>query len=95
MKIHLKFDHNKKDVLDAIDCQSDGEKVDYLIKAVIQKYNNDDSIGKSSQLAEMIHNDLDYEIILFLATKAIEEKMMHIMFRQMKDDLKNFLDENI
>jgi hypothetical protein len=96
MKIHLKFDHKKKDVLGAIDCQSDNEQVDYLIRALMQKYNEDNSIEKSSQLAELIHNDLDYEIILFLATKAIEEKMLHLVIRQMKNELKNFLnDEDI
>lgn len=96
MKIHLKFDHKKKDVLDAIDCQSDSEQVDYLIRGLMQKYNEDNSIEKSSQLAELIHNDLDYEIILFLATKAIEEKMLHLVIRKMKNELKNFLnDEDI
>tara|TARA_R110000868_G_scaffold312096_1_gene573027 strand:- start:384 stop:674 length:291 start_codon:yes stop_codon:yes gene_type:complete len=96
MKIHLKFNHKKKDVLEAIDCQSDNEQVNYQISRVIQKYNQDDSAIKSSQLAEMIHNDLDYEIILFLATKALEEKMYHIKFEEMKDEFKKFLsDEDI
>jgi hypothetical protein len=96
MKIHLKFDHTQSDVLDAIDCQSDIEKVDYLIKGVMHKYSDDDSITKSSQMAEIIHNDLDYEIILFLATKAIEEKMMRIALKQFTDEFKKFLgDEDI
>ena len=92
MKIHLKFDHTKKDVLDAIDCQADGEKVDYLIRAVMKKYDEDDSITKSSQMAELIHNQLDYEIILFLATKAVENKMMYLAIQEFK---KFMLDEDI
>lgn len=96
MKIHLKFDHTQSDVLDAIDCQSDIEKVDYLIKGVIKKYSDDDSITKSSQMAEIIHNDLDYEIILFLATKAIEAQMMSIAVKQFADEFRKFLrDEDI
>jgi len=92
MKIHLKFNHKKKDVLEAIDCQLDNEKVNYLIRGVMQRYNEDDSANKASELAEMIHNDLDYEIILFLATKSLQEKMHHIMI----EELKRFLrDEDI
>jgi hypothetical protein len=89
MKIHLKFDHTKKDVLDAIDCQADGEKVDYLIRAVMKKYKEDDSITKSSQMAELIHNQLDYEIILFLATKSIESKMLEVAIKEFKRFLRD------
>jgi len=96
MKIHLKFDHTQKDVLDAIDCQVDGEQVDYLIRGVMQRYEDDDSISKSSQMAELIHEKLDYEIILFLATKAIEDKMMRIALKGLTDEFRKFLrDEDI
>lgn len=93
MKIHLKFDHTRKDVLDAIDCQVDGEQADYLIRGVIQRCEEDDSISKSSQMAELIHNQLDYEIILFLATKAIEEKMMRIAMKDLTKEFRKFLED--
>jgi hypothetical protein len=96
MKIHLKFDHTKEDVLDAIDCQVDSEQVDYLIRAVMKRYDEDESICKSSQMAELIHNQLDYEIILFLATKAIEHKMMNLALEELAKGFRKFLrDEDI
>ena len=68
MKIHLKFDHKRKDLLDAIDCQVDGEQVDYLIRDIMQKYSDDDSITKLSQMAELIHDKLDYEISTYIVS---------------------------
>jgi hypothetical protein len=45
----------------------------------------------------LIHKTLDYEEILFLATKSVEEKMEMMMFERMKDrlreDLRDFLNE--
>lgn len=87
MKIHLKFDHNKEELLAALDCDVDSEKANYQIKGVIKKCLDDDTKESSSQLAEMIHNELDYSVILFLATKNLEQKMEELM----KIELRNFL----
>ena len=91
MKIHLKFNHKKEELLDAIDSEIDSESMDYQIKGLIKKCINSDDIQKSSQISEMIHDELDYSIILFLATKSIEERLGQVIIESIKNDLKNFL----
>lgn len=91
MKIYLKFDHSQEDSLKAIGCEYGTKKVNERIDDVIQDYILDDSLLKTSQLSEMIHRELDYEEILFLATVSVEVKMHAIMIEQMKQEFKNFL----
>jgi hypothetical protein len=54
-------------------------------------------MDKVSQLSEIIHNDLDYEIILFLATHSILDKIMKVQEKAMINQLRDFLnnDEHI
>jgi hypothetical protein len=97
MKIYLKFDHSQKDSLKAIGCEHNGKEVNERVFDVIKWYSEDDSLNKESQLSELIHKTLDYEEILFLATKSVEQKMEMMMFERMKDrlreDLRDFLNE--
>jgi hypothetical protein len=97
MKIYLKFDHDQDDSLKAIGCEYDGEKVNDRVFDVIKWYTDDDSLNRASHLSELIHKTLEYEEILFLATKSVEQRMDMIMFERMKkrlrDDLRDFLND--
>lgn len=90
MKIFLKFDHKKKDTLKAIGYEGNGEQANDEIFNLIEKCANADDLTKQSQLAQMIHHELDYEIILFLATKSIGDKMEMMMMKKMKDEFDEF-----
>lgn len=95
MKIYLKFDHSQDDTLEAIGYEGNGDQVNDQIKNVIHKWNDDDDVTMSSQFAEIIHNELDYEVILFLALKAMENKILELKMEELKENFKNFLDEHL
>lgn len=92
MKIYLKFDHSQEDTLKAIGCEYDGEQTSKRLFDIIERYMSDDSLYKASELSEMIHKKLEYEEILFLATKSVEIKMHRMMMEMMKDELNKSLD---
>ena len=93
MKIHLKFNHDAETVLESIDCPFTSDEVTDQFNNVIKKFMSDEKYQDKSHLAEIMHNDLDYTIILFLAlkytTEDIEKKTI------MKTMLRNMLDEDI
>ena len=91
MKIYLKFDHAQKDTFKAIGYEHDGKRANKEMTKILKKYDNQD-ITKSSQLAEIMHNDLDYEIILFLALKAMEGKLVQLKMDELKKDIEGYLD---
>jgi ABC-type xylose transport system substrate-binding protein len=92
MKVHLKFDHTQKEVLKAIDYQGTAEQANEQMEDVMMQYLNSSEMKTASQLAEAIHNTIDYEIILFLASKSIEERLKDVMLEKMKDDFRDLLD---
>jgi hypothetical protein len=92
MKIYLKFDHSQEDTLKAIGCEYGAEQTSERIFDIIQRYMLDDSLNKASELSEMIHKKLEYEEILFLATKSVEIKMHRMMMEMAKDELDRSLD---
>lgn len=92
MKIYLKFDHSQKNSLKAMNCEYDGGQVNDRILDVVEKYAKDDSLEKTSHLSELIHNELEYEEILFLATHSIQDKMQEVMIKQMKNEIRDILD---
>ena len=94
MKIHLKFNHNAETVLESIDCPFTSDEVTDQIDSVIKKFMSDDNLETKGHLAEIMHNELDYSIILFLAlknvTNDIEKKMIKNMLRNMLDGNEDF-----
>ena len=90
MKIHLKFNHNAETVLESIDCPFTSDEVTDQIDSVIKKFMSDDNLETKGHLAEIIHEDLDYTIILFLALKYVTEDMekeaVKSMLRRMLDN---------
>ena len=92
MKIHLKFNHDAETVLESIDCPFTSDEVTDQFNDVIEKFMSDEKYQTKGHLAELMHNDLDYTVILFLALKYTTEKMEKNAIKQM---LKNMLDEDI
>lgn len=92
MKIHLKFNHDAETVLESIDCPFTSDEVTDQFNDVIEKFMSDEKYQTKGHLAELMHNDLDYTVILFLALKYATEKMEKNAIKQM---LKNMLDEDI
>jgi hypothetical protein len=87
MKIHLKFNHNAETVLETIDCPFTSDEVAEQVGNVLTKFMSDDNLDTKGHLAEIMHNELDYTIILFLAlqkmTNDLEKKMIKNMLRDM------------
>ncbi len=90
MKIHLKFNHNAKSVLEAIDSPYNRDEANDIIHDCIKKFVDDDSASAPSQFAEIIHNELDYSIILYLALVQIREVIENA---KVKKYLKDILDD--
>jgi hypothetical protein len=91
MKIHLKFNHKAGSVLESIDCPFNSQEVTDQVNDVVAKFMSDDKYQDKSHLAELMHNELDYTIILFLAVKIITEDLEKKM---MKNILRNILDKD-
>lgn len=92
MKIHLKFNHNAETVLESIDCPFTSDEVSDQVDEIVSKFMHNDNYETKGHLAELMHNDLNYTVILFLALKYTTEKMEKNAIKQM---LKNMLDEDI
>jgi hypothetical protein len=92
MKIHLKFNHDAETVLDSIDCPFTSDEVTDQLNDVMDKFMSDEKYQDKSHLAELIHNDLDYSVILFLALIHTIQKMEKKAIKQM---LRKMLDEDI
>lgn len=93
MKIYLKFNHKKQDTLEAIDCQHDGDTVNEMLQNIIAEYIMNDEIKTQSQLCELMHNKLDYEIILFAAMRSVIDKVSGAHVALLKEKLKKFLED--
>lgn len=92
MKIHLKFNHDEKDSLRAIDCQYTGEQVNDRIVVIMDQYICNDEISKQSHLCELIHDTLDYEEILFLASHSLQNKALKFAIKKISKDIEDYLD---
>ena len=92
MKIHLKFNHDAETVLESIDCPFTSDEVTDQVNNVIAKFMSDDKYQNKGHLAEIIHNELDYTIILFLSLKYVTDDMEK---KAVKAMLRNMLDEDI
>lgn len=75
MKPEVKFKHNAKTVAEALGITDTPEKMSDSITDAVQDWMMQDDSGKHSRLAEVLHNALPYEVILFLATKEVQSKL--------------------
>lgn len=89
MKIHLKFNHDAETVLESIDCPFTSDEVTDQINDVINKFMRDDKYDNKGHLAELMHDELDYTVILYLAlkytTETIEKKSIRNILRNILD----------
>jgi hypothetical protein len=75
MKPDVRFNHDAKTVAEALGIKETAEKISDSITDVVQDWMATDDSGKHSKLAEVLHKNLPYEIILFLATKEVQTKL--------------------
>ncbi len=75
MKPELKFDHDAITVVDALGMKETAEQMSDKITDVVKGWMLDDNEGKQSKLAEAIHKNLSYEVMLFLATKEVNRTL--------------------
>ena len=94
MKVHLKFNHDTDCSLEALDCPISAEELNDQIENIIRKFMTEDKYSNRSHLAELIHDEIDYSAILYMATKHVSQQIEQTMMKRM---LRNFLDrdENI
>jgi len=88
MKVLLEFDHDKECVLEAMGSEHSGDQANELIRETMMRYVENDK-RRLSTLAERIHKELDYDIVLFIATASLADKMGAMM---MKDSLRRLLE---
>ena len=75
MKPELKFDHDAITVVDALGMKETADQISDEITEVVKGWMLDDNEGKQSKLAEAIHKNLSYEVMLFLATKEVNRTL--------------------
>lgn len=75
MKPDVRFDHDAHSVAEALGIKETAEQMSDAITDAVQKWIAEDHGGKHSKLAEVLHEKLTYEVILFLATKEVQSKL--------------------
>ena len=95
MKIHLRFNHDKKSTLDALDSPVSKSEANELLHKVIEEYMTNDELDKKSHLSELIHNRLDYSLILYMATNALADELRQAAIKGALRDFLNRQDDEI
>jgi hypothetical protein len=95
MKIYLKFDHSKESFYESL-CpeKTEGQAMQDVLR-VLREYIANDKVEKKSHLAELIHEKLDYENILYLATEHIAKGISETSATMMAiDKLRKMLEDD-
>lgn len=71
----IKFKHKKDCILKAMGSDLTTKDVNKAVNKVVEKFMTDDSLRNGSHLAELIHNELPYEAILFVALQDIKGRI--------------------
>jgi predicted house-cleaning noncanonical NTP pyrophosphatase (MazG superfamily) len=85
MKIHLKFNHDSDCSLEALDCPHSAELLEEQMDSIIRRFMNDDNLESLSHLSELIHNEIDYSAILYMATQHAKQKIEKAMVRMLRE----------
>ena len=72
----MKFNHESKTMTGAFNIQMNASEMADKITDIVKRWATSDEGEKISVLAEMIHNELSYEVILLLATKEVHNKVV-------------------
>lgn len=86
MKPQIKFDHDATSMTEALGITQTAEEVAEMITKVVEHWIRKDNSSKNSILSEYLHNELSYEIIIFLATKELFSKINQTLDSIMKSD---------
>jgi hypothetical protein len=90
MKLHLNFNHNAEHTLEALDSPFTVEETNEQLNNLMIRYMENDKLRHKSELAELIHHNIDYSAILYMATnyvaKEIESKAIKSMLREFLDN---------
>lgn len=92
----IKFKHNKKNSMKALNSDLSVSDVNKLVNKAMHKFMTDDSKGKLSHLAEILHNDLPYAAILYIAVQNIKERTIaeHApKFKQFSEMLQELMED--
>jgi hypothetical protein len=89
MKVFLKFNHDSEHTLKALDCPYSSEELSKKIDEIVHRFIKDDSLGNLSHLAELMHNEVDYSAILYMANKYVAQRIEQIMVKRMLRDMLN------
>ena len=90
MKIYLKFNHQEDTLIKALDCPVTAKELNNQLQEIFMRFMSDDNLQSQSELSEMIHNEVDYSAILYMATKYLSSNINKIMItgmlREMLED---------
>ncbi len=82
MKPEVNFRHDANTVAEALGIKESPEQMSDSITDAVQDWMMADDSGKHSRLAEVLHNALPYEVILFLATKEVQSKLSETLVEE-------------
>lgn len=87
MKKEIKFNHDEDSLTEALGInQSPDEIMDMITKTIIL-WSEDDRGSMTSILSEYIHKILPYEVILSIATKAVQDTLKESMLENPLDKI--------
>lgn len=101
MKPQIKFNHGAESLTEAFGITLTAEQLSDKITNCVEQWMESEDSTKNSNLGEFIHNHIDYEIILFIATndllhqvsKTVQdnpiEKLLKILSKISRDESKN------
>lgn len=93
MESKIKFNHNAEQLTEALGINMTAEQVsEKIIQCLVQWRNSKDNT-KNSNLAEYLHNEIDYEIILFLATNDLLQQVAKSIELSPIDKIMQMLDD--
>ena len=75
MKSEIKFNHNEDSLFDGLGIKQSPDELAESVANIVAKWSNDESGSSQSLLAEYMHKELSYRIILFMATLHVQEKL--------------------
>ena len=83
----MKFNHESESITKAFGIEMSSSELADKVTDIIKDWFESDDSNKMSKLAERLHNELPYEVIIFLATQEVHGK-----FRETMSDMSSVLE---